>query len=49
MSLGFDENVEFLGKLPKKYLKGGGERVARLTEKWKSKRMRACDEIIAKG
>ena len=49
MSRWFDENVEFLGKLPKKYLKGNGERVARLAEKWKSKRVSACDEIIAKG
>ena len=49
MSRWFDENVEFLGKLPKKYLKGNGERVARLAENWKSKRISACDEIIAKG
>ena len=48
MSRWFDENVEFLGKLPKKYLKGDGERVARFAEKWKSKRMSAFDEIIAK-
>jgi hypothetical protein len=27
MSRWFDENVEFLGKLPKKYLKGDGERL----------------------
>ena len=49
MSHWFDENVEFMGKLTKKYLKGDGEMVARLAEKWKSKRMSACDEIIAKG
>ncbi len=49
MNRWFDENVKILGKLPNKYLKGDGERVARLAEKWKSKRMSACDEIIAKG
>ncbi len=49
MSRWFEQNVEFLGKLPKKYLKGDGERVARLAEKWKSNFMSACDEIIAKG
>ena len=49
MSRWFDENVEFLGKLLKKYLKGDGEKVAGLPEKWKSNCMSACDEIIAKG
>ncbi len=42
------ENVKYSGTAPKKYLKGDGDRDVRFAEKWKSKCISACDNIIVK-